>query len=307
MKLLNSILKVMPNALTQNGSRAALLMQKYSPEILTGLGIAAGATSAFLACRATLKVNDILNEHDRVVSDIEEAETHEEYSEQDSKTDRIKLKLQTGGKLVRLYAPSLMLGAASVGCILGGKHILTKRNAALAAAYTVVEGTLNDYRKRVVDQFGEEKDKELFYGLKSQTVLTTEYDEDGKKHKSKKTVNFLDPTDISQYARFYDDASPNWSDEPEYNLLFLKNQQNYCNDLLHSRGHLFLNEVYDILGIPRSQAGAVVGWVLKKGNDNFVDFGIYSIRNQEAIDFVNGYESSILLDFNVDGVIFDLI
>lgn len=307
MKIPTSILKIAPSALTKHGGRAMLLLQKYSPQILTGLGIAAGVGSGILACRATLKVNDVLDEHEKTEENIEDALAYDEYTSKDAKEDRIKLKLQTGAKLVRLYAPSLMLGAMSVGCILGGSHILTKRNAAIAAAYSVLEGTFSDYRKRVVDEMGEEKDKQLYYGLKSQTVMTTDYDENGKKHKTKKQVNILEPSDISLYARFFDDASSNWSPDSEYNLLFLKNQQNYCNDLLHARGHLFLNEVYDLLGIPRSKAGSVVGWIEQKGNDNFVDFGIYSVRNQENMDFVNGYENSILLDFNVDGVIFDLI
>lgn len=307
MKIPTSILKIAPSALTKHGGRAMLLLQKYSPQILTGLGIAAGVGSGILACRATLKVNDVLDEHEKTDENIEDALAYSEYTSKDAKEDRIKLKLQTGAKLVRLYAPSLMLGAMSVGCILGGSHILTKRNAAIAAAYSVLEGTFSDYRKRVVDEMGEEKDKQLYYGLKSQTVMTTDYDENGKKHKTKKQVNILEPSDISLYARFFDDASSNWSPDSEYNLLFLKNQQNYCNDVLHAKGHLFLNEVYDLLGIPRTQAGQVVGWIMQKGNDNFVDFGIYSVRNQENMDFVNGYENSILLDFNVDGVIFDLI
>jgi hypothetical protein len=133
-------------------------------------------------------------------------------------------------------------------------------------------------------------------------------DENGKKIKSKKTIEVTDPNGVSQYARFFDESCVQWSKTPEYNLTFLNCQQNYANDLLHSRGHVFLNEVYDMLGIPRSQAGAVVGWVLGKDNDvGYIDFGIYDGNRMRARDFVNGYERSILLDFNVDGVIYDLI
>ena len=92
--------------------------------------------------------------------------------------------------------------------------------------------------------------------------------------------------------------------------MFLRAQQQYANDKLIAQGHLFLNEVYDMLGLPRTKAGAIVGWVYDDNNavgDNFVDFGIYDVHRETARDFVNGYERSILLDFNVDGVIYDLI
>ena len=113
--------------------------------------------------------------------------------------------------------------------------------------------------------------------------------------------------DFSQYAKVFDDGCVGWTKEPEYNLMFLKGIQNYCNDLLKTKGHLFLNEAYDKLGIPRTKAGAVVGWIYDEKSpigDNFVDFGI---RNERNNDFVNGYTSDCILDFNVDGNILDYI
>lgn len=305
-----SIVKSATKAVSQHGGRTFLMVKKFSPEILTGAGIVGGIVSGILACKATLRVEDVLDEHDEAMQKIKKAEgfSDESYSQNDAKKDKVIVYGHTAVEIVKLYAPAITLGAASVGCILGGHGILSKRNAAIAAAYSVVQDRLNDYRKRVVDEFGEDKDLELFHGAKTETVTITEEDENGKKKKVKKQVHRLkDPNAYSQYARFFDEASPAWVKTPEYNLLFLKNQQNYANDLLHSRGHVFLNEIYDMLGIPRSKAGAVVGWVLSDDGDNFIDFGIYSIDNQEAMDFVNGYENSILLDFNVDGVIYDLI
>ncbi|MCA1800666.1 MAG: DUF6353 family protein, partial [Actinobacteria bacterium] len=111
----------------------------------------------------------------------------------------------------------------------------------------------------------------------------------------------------SIYARYFDEGSTVWSRERDYNRLRIRAIQNYANDMLKARGHLFLNEVYDELGLPRSRAGAVVGWVMSKSGDNFVDFGIYNQENERARAFVNGQEQSILLDFNVDGVIYDLL
>ena len=111
----------------------------------------------------------------------------------------------------------------------------------------------------------------------------------------------------SMYARFYDESCPDWTSDSHYNLMLLKMRQEHANELLKSKGHLFLNDVYDLLGMPRSKAGQVVGWVYDEHNpigDNFVDFGIYDDSNS---DFVNGYTRTIVLDFNVDGYILDRI
>lgn len=297
-----AIIKQIPTIITRHGGKTALILQKHSPEILTGVGIAGGVGAAIMACKATRKVDDILDHHEYMMAQIAHADDTKET--QKAKTKRT---IETGMEIVKLYAPPLALGAASIGCILGGHNILNKRNAAIAAAYSIVQDRFNEYRARVVDEFGVDKDLDLFHGTTTKQITVDTVDENGKKKKEKKTVHIQDPNRISQYARYFDDASNQWQKTPEYNLIFLKSQQNYMNDLLHARGHVFLNEVYDALGIPRSKAGAVVGWIISDEGDNFIDFGIYDIQNQEKMDFVNGYEQNILLDFNVDGVIYDLI
>lgn len=113
--------------------------------------------------------------------------------------------------------------------------------------------------------------------------------------------------DVSPYARWFDDKSIAWSKDPENNKFFLLRQQDYANEKLKMRGYLFLNDIYDMLGIPRSKAGQVVGWIYDPTDatrDSYVDFGIFNIRNR---DFVNEYEGCLLLDFNVDGPILDRI
>lgn len=300
------------NHLPKGVHRAALVARKFSPEILTGLGIVSGIGCVVSACRATLKVNDILDEHEQAKTDIETAliVNPREYSQSDAKRDNAIATVQTAGHIVKNYAPAIGLGAVSVTCVLGAHGILSKRNAALSAAYSLIQGKFQDYRGRVRQELGEAKDKQFYYGLKAQEVTVEETNpETGRKKKVKKEILVKDPSGYSKYAKCFDEGSPRWEADPELNLLFLRCQQNYANDLLHSRGHVFLNEVYDALGIPRTSEGAVVGWVLSKdgSTDNFIDFGIYSIENQMAADFVNGYESNIWLDFNVDGLIYDLI
>lgn len=297
------------NTLSRMAGRQGLLLKKYSPEILMVAGVTGIVTSTVLACRATLKAEEVIDDAKEKLDKIREAKEtidEETYTEQDHKKDLAIVYTQTGVNFVRLYGPALTLGALSIGCILSSHGIMRKRNLAVAAAYKAVEQSFADYRKRVVEEFGEEKDRLLKNGIKKEITVVEETDEKGKKKTKTVETEYADPNGISQYARFFDEASPQWTKTPEYNLTFLKCQQNYANDLLRSRGHIFLNEVYDMLGIPRSQAGAVVGWVLGQGDD-FVDFGIFDGTSMATRDFVNGYERSILLDFNVDGVIYDLI
>lgn len=302
--------KNVPNIVTRAGGRNLLAVQKHIPEILTGLGVIGGIASTVLACKATLKVEAIVDEHRDTMDMIKTAEIdHEdEYSQKDAQKDKVLAYSQTVGKLIKAYSPAITLCVASTACVLGGFGIMKKRNVAIAAAYSVVKGKFDEYRGRVRDELGEVKDKEFLHGLKSQKVTVDEIDEEtGKRSRKKKDILVPDPNGLSQYAKFFDDASPNWVNNPEANLLFLKAQQNYANDRLHAYGHVFLNEAYDMLGIPRTSEGAIVGWTMSDDGDNFIDFGIHSIYNTEARDFVNGYTDAVLLDFNVDGIIYDLI
>lgn len=305
------------NTVTRSLHRVGFKFKKHSPEILVGAGIVGVVGSAVMACKSTTKLDEVLEEPKEKIEKIHELMENpdmvpegKEYTEEDGKKDLTIMYTQSAVKVVKLYAPAVILGTVSIAAILGGHHILRKRNLALAAAYATIDKGFKEYRGRVIERFGEELDKELKYNIKAKEIEETVVNEDGSENTVKKTVNVADPNTTSDYARFFDDGCNGWTKDPEFNLMFLKDQQRYANDLLKTRGHLFLNEVYDMLGIPRSTAGAVVGWVYDEKHpvgDNFVDFGIYDLYNEKKRDFVNGYERTILLDFNVDGEIYKLI
>lgn len=306
----NKIFSSLGTIFTKGGAK----MKKHSPEILIVTGIVGVVVSAVLACKATTKVNDILDKTKEDIEKIhkcaENKELAEEYSENDKQKDLAIVYVQTGWKFVKLYAPSVILGTLSICSIVSSNHILRKRNVALAAAYTAVDKGFKEYRKRVVERFGEQINKELRYNLKSKTIEETAIDENGNEITTKKDILISDNSSISDYARFFDESSSEWKKDSEFNLCFLKARQQYANDLLRTRGYLFLNEVYDMLGIQRTKAGQIVGWIFDEDEplgDNYVDFGIYNIGRQKNRDFVNGYERVILLDFNVDGNILDRI
>ena len=293
---------------TKNG------VQKHSPEILAGVGVVGVVASTVMACKATMKLNDILEESKETRDKIREVESNpryeEQYSHEDAKKDLVINYTQTAMKVAKLYAPAVILGSASLGCLLASNDILRKRNAALSAAYMTVDKSFKEYRQRVVDRFGEEVEKEIRYNIKAEEVTSTVVAEDGSETTVTETIKTMDPNLYSDYAKFFDEASPYWQKDPEYNLMFLKSQQQYATDLLRARGRLFLNEVYDMLGIDKTKAGQIVGWVYNPENpigDNFVDFGIFDMSKERVRAFVNGYEPNILLDFNVDGNIWDLM
>lgn len=301
--------------MSRNFGKVKLGFIKHSPEILISAGVVGVVASAVLACKATTKLDSIVSQTKKDAEQIKYAAEHpeelpEKYTKEDSKKDLAIVYTRTGLKLAKLYAPAVTLGVLSISCILASNNIMRKRNVALAAAYTTVDRSFKDYRNRVVERFGEELDKELKYNLKNAEVEETIVDEKGKEKTVKKTVAVANVNEYSEYARFYDDGCEGWMKDSEHNLWYLKQQQNYANDLLRTRGYLFLNEVYDMLGIPRTKAGQVVGWFYDEkdpNHDNFVDFGIFDVTKEGSRDFVNGYERTILLDFNVDGPIIDRI
>lgn len=287
-------------------------LKKSSPEILVVLGVGGVIASCILACKATTKLPDILedskNDIDQIKNFAEENKDSEEYTKRDANKDLAIVYVQTGIKMAKLYAPSVILGTLSLTGIIASNCILKKRNVALAAAYATINNSFKEYRARLIDRFGTDLDRELRYNIKAKKFEEVSEDSDGKKTKNKVAVDVVNPNNVSGYARFFDESCSEWNKDPEHNLYFLRAQQQYANDLLQSRGHLFLNEVYDMLGLPRSKAGQVVGWIKDNPNgDNFVDFGIYETHREKCRDFVNGYERVILLDFNVDGDILDKI
>lgn len=302
------------NNLTRNFHKVGFQLKKHSPEIMVAAGAVGVIASTILACKATTKLSAIMEESkDNVeqIHDYVKANGYsEKYTEEDYKKDLAITYTQTGLKLVKLYAPSVILGTLSLASILTSNHILNKRNVALAAAYTTVDTGFKDYRKRVVERFGEELDKELKYNIKAKEVEEVVTHEDGTETTVKKTVKAVNPNEISDYAKFFDEYCEGWTKNADYNLSFLKCQQAHANKMLQSRGYLYLNEVYEMLGIKKTPAGQVVGWIYDEEHpvgDNYVDFGIYDVHNENKRAFVNGYERSILLDFNVDGNILDLM
>lgn len=288
-------------------SKAVMKLKKHSPEILVVAGIAGTVVSAVLACKATTKVAEILDETKGTLDTIHEgmetgAINGQEYTTEDGKKDTVVVYAQTGMKLAKLYGPAIILGTLSITSILASNNILRKRNVALGAAYAAIDKSFKEYRGRVIERFGDQVDTELKYGIKAKKFEEIEVDpETGKEKKVKKTVMVADPNLQSDYAVYFDSKSRNYETNPDYNRMFLKAQQAFANDKLQTRGHLFLNEVLDDLDLPRTHAGQIVGWT-KDGPDGYVNFRIVEVE-RETED--GRHEPALLLDFNVEGNIWE--
>lgn len=290
--------------IVEKGFRLGGKISKHGPEILLTGGLVGMVATTVLTARATQKAAPEFDIMRQDIKDIEERRTNETLSEYSAKAyadDMIIAVKRQIGPVVKPYILPVAIGSLSIGAIIWSHRIMSSRNIALTAAYAVLNESYNKYRDRVREEFGDAVDK---------TILATERDEtDNKKENRDGTISRRVPGDlVSPYSVWFDENNPNYTNDPGLNLNFLRTQQTYFNDRLRAKGHVFLNEVYENLGFNHTSAGAVTGWVYDSDEgDNFIDFGIYDGNVQVNKDFLAGYEKQVLLDFNVDGVIWNLI
>ena len=311
----NNWLSKVSTSAARFAGKAEFTIKKNSPEILLGAGIVGFVGTVVLACRATCRADEVLEFHRRKIKDINDAkeiadadpEGEMSYDVEIYRQDKAIRYLKTTGSLAKLYAPTVAVGTLSLACILTSRNIMQKRYLGVVAAYNGLSAAFEEYRKRVRDEYGEDLDKHFRYGTTYDELPV--YDENGKKTKEKEKVEKTEtemvvPNDDT--CRFFDSSNPNWDKNPTFSMMWLRGQQNILNDILHTRGHVFLNEVYDALGFPHTPQGAVLGWIDGEG-DNCIDFGLYDPNKESVRRFVNGVDNVIMLEFNHDGVIWDKI
>lgn len=311
----NNWLSKVSTSAAKFAGKAEFTIKKNSPEILLGAGIVGFVGTIVLACRATCRADEVLEFHRRKIKDINDAkeiadadpEGEMSYDIEIYRQDKAIRYLKTTGNLAKLYTPTVAVGALSLACILTSRNIMQKRYLGVVAAYNGLSAAFEEYRKRVRDEYGEGLDKHFRYGTTYEELPV--YDENGKKTKEKEQVEKTETGMVMQTddsCRFFDSSNPNWDKNPTFSMMWLRGQQNILNDILHTRGHVFLNEVYDALGFPHTPQGAVLGWIDGEGDD-CIDFGLYDPNKESVRRFVNGVDNVIMLEFNHDGVIWDKI
>lgn len=299
--------------ITSKLGRQTLIVQKHSPVIMFGVGIAGVVTTVVLASCATLKMHEILEEGEKNSAEIKAAEAldTDQYDEKDASKDRATVRIKTAVKITKLYAPAFAVGVLSIAALTGSHIVLSRRNVALTSAYAAVDRGWREYRRRVVEELGPEKDLEFRYGTVEREVAVDT--DDGVAVKTEKFLDLAgnDAAGYSIYAKLFSrETSRNWDPHKGYNAMFISSQQQFANDKLRADGHVFLNDVYDMLGLERTPAGQIVGWVKNnpdKDVDDFIDFGVFEGDRFTSMNFVKGDEPNIWLDFNVQGSIWKMI
>lgn len=288
--------------------RMAFSLQKNSPTILVVTGVVGVVASTVLACKATPKATKIVEEHKKTMEEVRKApeDNPENYTKEDQQKDTILVYTQTALKLVKVYAPAITIGTASIISILASHGIMKQRNAAISAAFSLAEKSFDQYRERVIERFGKDVDKQLKYNLKAVEIEETVKDEKGKEKVVKKKIEVADPTVTgSPYVKYFTESNPNWENSTDFVETFLRMQQSCANDILRANGHLTLNQVYDMLGFHDTKAGMVVGWIYDTKHptgDNYVEFDVKKVY---IVKEDGGYEETLAIDFNVDGNIYD--
>ena len=302
-------MKINTKTLRKSFKKAQLTVRKHSPEILMVAGVIGTVAGAVMACKETLELENVLDECKQEKMELEEQYAMcEQYSEDALKKDQVKLTIKQVAKIVKLYAPSVIMEATSIGVIFASNDIMRKRNASMAAAYATLNSMYKRYRQNVIESYGEEVDKDMRFGVKHEKV--TEIDEDGNKVKVDARIVDLDNTAlaISDYSRFFQAGCKGFDESSgRYNLLYLKGIQAMFNNKLIADGYVMLNDVYRELGFDTIPEGWSIGWVYDEANpigDNYIDFGLYEARNKNQ-RAVNDWEPVILMDFNVDGNLYE--
>ncbi len=291
--------------ITRSFGRGKLVLSKYSPEILLGVGIIGGVVAAVMAAKATRNLDQILEDKNVTMAQINDL-TPDDATQQEIVKAKAMVFANTGLELAKLYGPSVGLGVLSVAAILASHGVMANRQVAVIAAYNVVSKTLEEYRHRVSDELGEEADKMFLHGVVESEEK--ELDEETGKKVTRKVFK-VDDNYKSVYAVYFDNSSSQFRDDHLLNLAFVQHQQNYANDRLRIEGILFLNDVYRALGLPITKAGQVVGWKYtrdEEGNETQIDFGLMNLENRSGRS-ISRVNPAISLDFNVQGIVFDLI
>lgn len=305
----------LPDNVSRGISKVGFALRKASPEITMVLGIGSFVGCVVYACHATKKFEEETAKNREFINDIRNTPVEDgnedeiAYSDEKSKNKDLTIAYtKYGVDILKLYGPAITLGLSGIALIITSNRIMHSRNAAISAAFATTAQTFEAYRRRVIDRYGEQAEREIRYDIREEEVTETTIDE--KTVTKKEKVVHDNGDKYSDFVRIFDELNPNWKKDPYCNLKFLKDTQRFLNDKLLARGYLFLNEAYEALGLQPSSVGQVVGWVYDTSTepfgDNYVDFGIFDLDNLTAHKFVNGEERAIILDFNVDGVIYDI-
>lgn len=286
-------------------------VSKHAPTILSVAASAGVVGTGYLAWKAGTRFEDVEGrDWERRKECIRNADNipGEEVPAYERKL-RILFILDTA----KSVAPAAIVGGVTIAMIYFSNSISKKRLAALGAAYAVLQNAFDGYKKTMVDALGKETVEKIIrpklpnYEKTAEEILSSDNKSDA--------ANVADAViasirDLSPYSRIIAEESSNcWDENEDYTAENVAAVQLWANRRLERKGHLFLNEVYDQLGLSRTREGSVVGWLKNSENgDGYVSFGDYDANTYRVpSDDYSRVDTNFILDFNVDGVIWDKI
>lgn len=284
-------MKYVPNVITRTVGRTVLRTKANSPTILFVAGVVGMGTTVVLACKATMKVEGILTDHEKDMMEIGRMENRANGNltnrqEEEFRKERQHVSLRTTSRMIRIYTPTAVAGVITIACLTTSHRQLVSRNAQLTAAYVTLQRFLESYRGRVRQEIGEEKERDVYYA--STPVTLAEDTPNGPKK-----VYGSKPGMRSPYSQVFDDSNHNFQESSTYNEHWFRIQEDMLTNKLRAQGHLFLNEVYDRLGLPRTPTGQLCGWAIPHPeSDDFVEIKFFPMHD---------YNGSYMLDFNAAG------
>lgn len=285
-------------------------ISKHAPTILSVTASAGVIATGYLAWKAGTRFEDVEGrDWDRRKECLRNADTiPDEDVPKIERKNRILFILDT----VRTVTPAAIVGAATITMIYFSNSISKKRLAAMGAAYATLQTAFDGYKRTMVEALGKESVEKILkpklpnVGKSAEEILSSDNKSDAA-NVSDAVVNSLKA--LSPYARIIaEESSTCWDPNEDYTSQNLAAVQLWANRRLERKGHLFLNEVFDQLGLSRTREGAVVGWLKNGEGDNYVSFGDFdaSIYRVPSDDYTR-VDSNFIVDFNVDGVIWDRI
>ena len=291
------------NALMRLG-KPGMKAAKYLPELAMGIGAGLVVVAGVKCCKDTLDLEDVIDE---ARYEIEEAKANDANGRM-----MTIVYLKAGGRFIRLYGADIGTGLFGLAMMFYGFGVESGRLMDTIAAYKVLEGANKHLKGGVIDKYGKDAYEEIMYGMKREDVELEEIDEDGevKTRKLKKTKVYPEDEGYSDLAVFFGPGNPLHTKNAAFNLMRLREIENYMTNRLRIEKHLFLNDVLEAIGEKHTPEGAIKGWIYGDGGDDFVSFGIdwEDAEKKPAVRrFLNGIEHTVWLDFNVDGIIWDKI
>lgn len=307
-------LKVKTNDILSKIKTGAIIVKnktvKHSPEILMVGGIISGVAAIGSAIYVSITKTPAVIEDTKLTLDaiheiseyVESSNDEVSYTEEERKKEIALTYIQTGRKLIRIYSLPFALEIVSVTSFLASNHILKKRNVALAAAAAALQKSYHDYRMRVRDEIGFEKEDAIFYGREIKTIETEQIDENGKTKKKKEKVEVRSAKDPFTFC--IDESWHGWDDDLDIVYGSLEAYQDYNNRLFHRIGQRTMNDVLDSLGLERTKIGQTHGWLDKPEDVDRDCYIVFNIQrsNKEINDEI---KPCFYITFNVDGPIID--